>query len=64
MVYALTFQPTLLEKVRICQEETRSHEKEGQTEEEIRSQKNDKEFIRFSSRIWALYVAKLKKRIW
>ncbi|KAL8135020.1 hypothetical protein AgCh_009885 [Apium graveolens] len=63
MIYVMTFQPKLLEKIRRCQEEIMSHESESLTGEEISSQKDDKGILRFSSRIWVPNVAELKEEI-
>lgn len=40
-----------------------THEREDLIGEEIRSQKNDKEILRFFSRIWIHDVAELKEEI-
>ncbi|KAL8155372.1 hypothetical protein AgCh_000671 [Apium graveolens] len=60
---AMSFQPELLEKIRRCQEEVMSHERDSLTGEEIGSQKDDKRILRFSSRIWIPNVAELKDEI-
>ncbi|KAL8099264.1 hypothetical protein AgCh_031798 [Apium graveolens] len=50
-------------KIRRSQEEVMSHEQEELTGEELGSQKDDKEILRFSSRIWIPNVAELKDEI-
>ncbi|KAL8121324.1 hypothetical protein AgCh_018164 [Apium graveolens] len=60
---AMSFQPELLEKIRRCQEEVMSHERDSLTGEEIGSQKDDKGILRFSSRIWIPNIAELKDEI-
>ncbi|KAL8133953.1 hypothetical protein AgCh_009138 [Apium graveolens] len=42
VIYAMTFQPELLEKIQRCQEEVMSQEDDNLTGEEITSQKDDK----------------------
>ena len=57
------FQPTLLDKIKRCQEEMMSINKDKQKGEEIGSQKDDKGILRASSRIWVPDVIELKKEI-
>ncbi|KAL8120072.1 hypothetical protein AgCh_017266 [Apium graveolens] len=61
-IYAMTFQPELLEKIRRCQEEVMSQD-DDLTEEEITTQKDNKGILRFASRIWIPNVAELKEEI-
>ena len=49
MLYAMTFQPTLLDKIKKCHEETISQNKDKLTGEEKWSQKDDKGILRVSS---------------
>ena len=63
MIYTMTFQPELLEKIRKHQEEVMSGEKDKLTREEKGSQKDDKGILRFSSRIWIPNVRELKEEI-
>ena len=63
MIYTMTFQPELLEKIRKHQEEVMSGEKDKLTREEKGSQKDDKGILRFSSRIWIPNVGELKEDI-
>ena len=63
MLCMMTFQPTLLDKIKRCQEEVMTHNKDRLTGEEKGSQKDDKGILRFSSRIWIPHVTELKKEI-
>ena len=63
MMYIMTFQPELLEKIKRCQEEVMNNSVIELTGEEISSQKDDKGVLRFSSRIWIPNVAELKQEI-
>ena len=63
LIYAMTFQPKLLEKIRRCQEEIMNHEIDDLSGEEITSQKDDKGIFRVASRIWIPNVPKLKAEI-
>ena len=63
IVYTMTFQPTLLDKIKRCQEEIMRHNKDKLNGEEQGSQKDDKGFLRVSFRIWIPHVTKLKKEI-
>ena len=51
MMYIMTFQPELLEKIKRCQEEVINNSVIELTGEETRSQKDDKRILRFCSRI-------------
>jgi len=62
-VYAMTFQPELLEKIRRCQEEIMNNERSKLTGEEMSNQKDDRGILRFSSRIWIPNVTELKDEI-
>ena len=62
-VYAMTFQPELLEKIRRCQEEVMNDEKNNLTGEEMSSQRDGEGILRFSSRIWIPNVTELKDEI-
>jgi len=61
-IYAMTFQPELLEKIRRCQEEVMSQD-DNLTGEEITTQKDNEGILRFASRIWIPNVAELKEEI-
>ena len=63
MVYTMTFQPELLEKIRKCQGEVMTSGEGNLTGEEICSQKDDQGILRFSSRIWIPNVTELKEEI-
>ncbi|KAL8105555.1 hypothetical protein AgCh_029374 [Apium graveolens] len=63
MIYAMTFQLELLEKIRRCQEEVMNHEIDSLSGEEITSQKDDKGIFRVASRIWIPNVPELKAEI-
>jgi len=53
---AMTFQPTLVERIRKCQEEVMEKEKSQLTGEEIGTQRDEQGILRFSSRIWIPHV--------
>ena len=59
----MTFQLTLLDKIKRCHEEMISLNKDKLTKEEKKSQKDDKAILRVSSRIWIPNVVELKKEI-
>ncbi|KAL8098310.1 hypothetical protein AgCh_031179 [Apium graveolens] len=61
--HTMTFKPTLLEKIRKCQEEVMKKEKNQLTGEEIGTQKDEQGILRFSSRIWIPHVPELKNEI-
>lgn len=61
MVYAIIFQPELLEKIQRCQEEVMNQGMETLTGEEICTERDDKGILRFSSRIWVPNMLELKK---
>ncbi|WOG96005.1 hypothetical protein DCAR_0415335 [Daucus carota subsp. sativus] len=63
VMYTMTFQPELLEKIRRCQEQVMLQEKDKLSGEEINSQKDDEGILRFSSRIWIPDVTELKHEI-
>ena len=63
MIYTMTFQPELLEKIRKHQEQVMGSEKNKLTGEEKESQRDDKGILRFSSRIWIPIVGELKEEI-
>ena len=63
MIYAMTFQPELLEKIRRCQEEVMDQDIDNLTGEEITSQKDTKGILRVASRIWIPNVPELKAEI-
>lgn len=63
MLYTMTFQPELLEKIKRCQDEVMNQDVNDLTGEELSSQKDDKGILRFSSRIWIPNVAELKSEI-
>ncbi|KAL8133975.1 hypothetical protein AgCh_009154 [Apium graveolens] len=60
---AMTFQPTLVERIRKCQEEVMEKEKNQLTGEEIGTQGDEQGILRFSSRIWIPHVPELKNEI-
>ena len=57
------FLTELLEKIRRCQEEVTNSEMSNLTRKEMSSHKNDKEILRFSSRIWIPNITELKEEI-
>ncbi|KAL8116429.1 hypothetical protein AgCh_022794 [Apium graveolens] len=61
-IYAMTFQPGLLEKIRRCQDEVMSQDDDLKGEE-ITTQKDNEGILRFASRIWIPNVAELKEEI-
>ncbi|KAL8114594.1 hypothetical protein AgCh_021455 [Apium graveolens] len=61
-IYAMTFQPELLEKIRRYQDEIMSQD-DDLTEEEIATQRDNEGILRFASRIWIPNVAELKEEI-
>ena len=63
VMYAMTFQPELLEKIRRCQEKMMSRNKVDLTGEEVSSQMDNQGILRFSSRIWVPNVTELKNEI-
>jgi hypothetical protein len=63
MIYTMTFQPELIEKIRKCQEEIMNNERSNLSGEEINSQKDDKGIQRFATRIWIPNVPELKEEI-
>ncbi|KAL8103729.1 hypothetical protein AgCh_028072 [Apium graveolens] len=60
---AMTFQPTLVEKIKKCQEEVMEKEKNQLTGEEINTQRDEQGILRFSSRTWIPHVPELKNEI-
>ena len=63
MIYAMTFQPELLEKIRKCQEAIMNQDVNDLSGEDLCCQKDDKGILRFSSRIWIPSVPELKNEI-
>ena len=63
ILYTMTFQPTLLDKIKKYQEEIMRLNKDKLTGEEKESQKDDKGILRVFSRIWIPHVTELKKEI-
>ena len=63
IVYAMTFQPELLEKIRRYQEQVMNEGNNELTGEEICSQADDKGILRFASRIWIPNITELKTEI-
>ncbi|XP_074362902.1 uncharacterized protein LOC141703217 [Apium graveolens] len=63
MCCAISFQPTLLERIKKCQDEVMTQENNQSTGEEICTQKDEQGVLRFSTRIWIPNVAELKKDI-
>ena len=59
----MTFHPTLLEKIKKCQEEVMRQENKQLTGEEIYTQRDEQGILRFSSRIWIPHVTELKNEI-
>ncbi|KAL8104829.1 hypothetical protein AgCh_028849 [Apium graveolens] len=59
----MTFHPTLLEKIKKCQEEVMKQGSNQLTGEEIGTQRDGQGILRFSSRIWILHVPELKNEI-
>ena len=62
-IYAKSFQPEILEKIRCCQEQVMNREKDKLTGEEIKAQKDEKGIYRVNSRIWIPNVMELKHEI-
>ncbi|KAL8110921.1 hypothetical protein AgCh_026619 [Apium graveolens] len=62
-MYAMSFQPEILEKIRCCQEQVMNHEKDKLTGEEVRAQKDEKRIYRVNSRIWIPKIVELKHEI-
>ena len=62
-IYAMTFQPELLERIRKYQDEAMSGDVNQLTGEEICSQPDDKGILRVSSRIWIPNVPELKNEV-
>ena len=62
-IYAMLFQPEILEKIRCCQEQVMNREKDRLTGEEIKAQKDGKGIYRVNSRIWIPDVVELKHEI-
>ena len=60
---AMTFQPTLVEKIKKCQEEVMEKEKNQLSGEEINTQRDEQGILRFFSRIWIPHVPELKNEI-
>ncbi|KAL8124095.1 hypothetical protein AgCh_011917 [Apium graveolens] len=44
-IYAMSFQPEILEKIRCCQEQVMNREKDKLSGEEVKAQKDEKEYI-------------------
>ena len=61
-IYAMTFQPGFLEKIRRCQDEVMSQD-DDLTGKEITTQKDNEGNLRFASRIWIPNVVELKEEI-
>ncbi|KAL8126900.1 hypothetical protein AgCh_013991 [Apium graveolens] len=51
-IYAMSFQPEILEKIRCCQEQVMNREKDKLMGEEIKAQKDGKGIYRVNSCIW------------
>ena len=62
-MYAMSFQPEILEKIRCCQEQVMNREKDKLTGEEIKAQKDGKGIYRVNSCIWIPNVVELKHEI-
>ncbi|KAL8104035.1 hypothetical protein AgCh_028313 [Apium graveolens] len=62
-IYAMSFQPEILENIRCCQEHVMNHERHKLTGEEIKAQKDGKGIYRVNSRIWIPNVVELKHEI-
>ncbi|KAL8132071.1 hypothetical protein AgCh_007823 [Apium graveolens] len=62
-IYAMSFQPEILEKIRCCQEQVMNREKDKLTGEEIKAQRDGKGIYRVNSRIWIPNVMELKHEI-
>ena len=62
-IYAMTFQPELLERIRKYQDEAMSGDVNQLTGEKICSQPDDKGILRVSSRIWIPNVPELKNEV-
>ncbi|KAL8133603.1 hypothetical protein AgCh_008888 [Apium graveolens] len=60
---AMNFQPTLVEKIKKCQEEVMEKEKNQLTGEEINTQRDEQWILWFFSRIWIPHVPELKNEI-
>ena len=62
-IYAITFQPELLEKIHKYQEEVMNDEMNKLSGEEVCTQLDGQGILRFNSRIWVPNVAELKNTI-
>ncbi|KAL8098134.1 hypothetical protein AgCh_031053 [Apium graveolens] len=62
-LYKVTFQPTLMEKIRRCLEGVMEQELDTLTGEELCTQKDNQGLYRFSSRVWIPNVTELKNEV-
>ncbi|KAL8093525.1 hypothetical protein AgCh_035410 [Apium graveolens] len=62
-LYELTFQPTLMEKIKRCQEGVMEQELDTLTGEELCTQKDSQGLYRFLSRVWIPNVTELKNEV-
>ncbi|KAL8102858.1 hypothetical protein AgCh_027400 [Apium graveolens] len=62
-IYAMSFQPEILENIRCCQEQVMNREKDKLKGEKIKAQKDGKGIYRVNSRIWVPKVVELKHEI-
>ncbi|KAL8108448.1 hypothetical protein AgCh_024778 [Apium graveolens] len=62
-MYAISFQPEILEKIRCCQEQVINRKKDKLTREEVKAQKDEKGIYRVNSHIWIPNIVELKHEI-
>ncbi|KAL8145815.1 hypothetical protein AgCh_003819 [Apium graveolens] len=63
VMYAMSFQPEILEKIRYCQEQVMNREKDKLSGEEIKAQKDERGIYHVNSHIWIPNVVELKHEI-